>query len=67
MSKKIKPLECQPSLEDFLQKTENGSIVLDWVDSEFLYNTDEFCLDMKDGLMTAYVCIEKPRDQTKFK
>ena len=52
--------------EDCLEKTNDGSIILNWFNTNFLpYDTDNFCLEMKDDRMMAELCV--PKSQQKFK
>ena len=52
--------------EDCLEKTNDGSIILNWFNTNFLpYDTDNFCLDMKDDRMEIELCV--PKSQQKFK
>lgn len=55
--------KCKHKFE--LEKDDAGNITLKW--SGNLYETNKFCLDIKNGSLIAEVCVEKSNSRDKFK
>ena len=57
--------KCKDNFE--IQKQNNGEIVLHWFHPNVTFNTNEYCLALKDGQMFAEICKDEHENKHRFK
>ena len=57
--------KCKDNFE--IQKQSNGEIVLHWFHPNVTFNTNEYCLGLKDGQMFAEICKDEHENRQRFK
>ena len=57
--------KCKDNFE--IQKQNDGEIVLHWFHPNVTFNTNEYCLALKDGQMFAEICKDEHENKHRFK